>query len=141
MFAEDVNVNLLAVEMAKQSSTMESMARDVADMSQIITGNGTPELGMVVRQIKMQENVERIRDDNFRAHEAINKNIDIMQKDLDEFARASPGVKNKNGSKIIQQLDKFIPPHIRSTFWLVLIRGLVLVFGAGQLLDFIPIKQ
>lgn len=140
MFAEDINVNLLAVEMAKQSSTMEAMAKNVADMNEIITGNGNPEKGMVVRQIKMQENIEKIREDGIRSHEAINKNINIMQKDLDEFARVSPGVKNKNSSKIIQQLDKFIPPHIRSTFWLILIRGLVLMFGAHQLLDFIPTK-
>ena len=113
MFAEDVNVNQLAVEFAKHTVIMEGVAKEVSHLNKMITGNGDPSNGMVVKQIEMQKDLGKLVVD-FTAH--------CNQSKVSE-SKTTAG----------KTLDKIIPPSVRSTIWLVIIRGVMVVLGMDWL--------
>jgi hypothetical protein len=118
--AEDINVNQLAVEIGKQSVLMQQMSKNLSDLNKIITGNGNPDNGMVVKQRVMMDK------------------LDDVGKDIEEFRKVTPGLKAKQPSLFAKHLDKIIPPQARNMIWMSLYRGLILWLGAEQVSNLIP---
>ena len=120
---------------------LEQIYEEVRVIRQIVTGNGRPDDGMVVKQARMEERQKLVEDNILDVKNALSS----LSNKIDEYNKGVTNRRTGNGKFI-----GFIPKKLMETVWMWVVRGVILtvltLFGwlcgnsekVSKLIDSIP---
>jgi hypothetical protein len=106
------------------SVTLEQIYEEVKTVREIVTGNGTPENGMVVKQARMEERQDALKEDigdikdSLKSHA---KYLETFRKEFHEHAKSQSNRKSNPNGRILG----IVPARAFETVWMWVVRGVI----------------
>jgi hypothetical protein len=93
------------------------IVKDIQTIREIVTGNGDPEKGLIVRHVRMEERQTAFKEDV----NELKSNLDSFREEFREYAKSATNRRTSNG-----KLMGLIPKRMMETVWMWVVRGVIL---------------
>jgi len=90
---------------------------DMKVIREIVTGNGDPEKGLIVRHVRMEERQKAFKEDV----DEIKTSINSFRDEFKEFAKSSANRRTSSSGKVLG----IIPIRVMETMWMWVVRGVI----------------
>ena len=98
--------------------TLEQIYNEVKTVREIVTGNGNPESGMVVKQARMDERQHHVMEDLSK----LSNNMEMFMQEFRDYAKSTTN-RRSSGSKLFG----VIPVKIMESIWMWIVRGVIIL--------------
>ena len=104
------------------SVTLDQIYEEVKTTREILTGNGDPDKGLIVRHVRLEERQENFKEDV----NDIKQDIGDFRDEFKEYAKTMTNRRSSNG-KILGVL----PKKVAETVWMWVVRSSIIVVVYG----------
>ncbi len=104
------------------SVTLDQIYEEVKTTREILTGNGDPDKGLIVRHVRLEERQENFKEDVSE----IKQDIGDFRDEFKEYAKTMTNRRSSNG-KILGVL----PKKVAETVWMWVVRSSIIVVVYG----------
>jgi len=97
----------------------DSIVADMKVVKEIVTGNGDPEKGLIVRHVRMEERQKAFKEDV----NEIKTNLSSFRSEFQDYAKSTTNRRSNPNGKVMG----FMPRRLFETIWMWVVRGVVVL--------------
>jgi hypothetical protein len=90
---------------------------DMKTIREIVTGNGDPEKGLIVRHVRMEERQKAFKEDV----NEIKSTMNSFRQEFQDYAKSSSNRRTATNGKVLG----VIPVRVMETIWMWVVRGVI----------------
>ncbi len=105
------------------SVTLDQIYEEVKTTREILTGNGDPDKGLIVRHVRLEERQENFKDDV----SDIKQDIGDFRDEFKEYAKTMTNRRSNPNAKILG----VVPKRVVENVWMWVVRGTIFTVISG----------